>query len=122
MTKAGARTNGNPRPHRSALVVRWRVPGRAGIPSPSTNESGSGASTGLRTALAGGGLAAVLAVAHFLGDSMNSILSALLPTLQERFGLSATTLALLIGKIWFSSSLTQPLFGALADRVGRRVA
>jgi len=66
-------------------------------------------------------VAALLARAHLAGDSLNSMLSALLPTLQERFGLSATALALLVATIWFSSSMTQPLFGALSDRVGRRV-
>jgi FSR family fosmidomycin resistance protein-like MFS transporter len=66
-------------------------------------------------------VAALLALAHFAGDALNSMLSALLPTLQQRFGLSATVLALLVATIWFSSSMTQPLFGALSDRVGRRV-
>jgi len=66
-------------------------------------------------------VAVLLALAHFTGDALNSILSALLPTLQERFGLSATTLALLVATVWFGSSLTQPLFGALADRLGRRL-
>lgn len=74
-----------------------------------------------RATLAGGGVAALLTLAHLTGDALNSMLSALLPTLQERFGLSATTLALLVATIWFSSALTQPLFGALSDRVGRRV-
>ena len=70
-----------------------------------------------RATLAGGGVAALLSLAHLTGDALNSMLSALLPTLQERFGLSATTLALLVATIWFSSALTQPLFGALSDRV-----
>lgn len=74
-----------------------------------------------RAAMAGGGVATLLSLAHLTGDALNSMLSALLPTLQERFGLSATTLALLVATIWFSSALTQPLFGALSDRVGRRV-
>ncbi len=50
------------------------------------------------------------------------MLSALLPVLQARFGLTESALALLVATLWFSSSLTQPLFGALSDRVGRKVA
>lgn len=71
--------------------------------------------------MGGGVVAGLLALAHFTGDALNSILSALLPTLQDRFGLSATALALLVATVWFGSSLTQPLFGALADRLGRRL-
>lgn len=74
-----------------------------------------------RALLGGGGLTALLALAHLSGDALNSMLSALLPTLQERFGLTETVLALLVAASWLGSSLTQPLFGALADRVGRRI-
>jgi FSR family fosmidomycin resistance protein-like MFS transporter len=46
--------------------------------------------------------------------------SALLPTLQQSYGLSESSLALLVGALAFSTSFAQPLFGALADRLGRR--
>lgn len=74
-----------------------------------------------RALLGGGGLAALLALAHLTGDALNSMLSALLPTLQERFGLTETVLALLVAASWLGSSLTQPFFGALSDRIGRRI-
>jgi len=41
--------------------------------------------------------------------------------LQLRFGLTETTLALLVATLSFSSSVVQPFFGALADRLGRRL-
>jgi MFS family permease len=75
-----------------------------------------------RVFLGGGGLAALLALAHLTGDALNSMLSALLPTLQERFGLTETVLAFLVAASWLGSSLTQPFFGALSDRIGRRLA
>ncbi len=49
------------------------------------------------------------------------MLAALLPTLQVRFGLSEAVLALLVATLSFSSSVLQPIFGALADRHGRRL-
>ncbi len=73
-----------------------------------------------RIVLSGGGLAALLTMAHIANDAITSMLATLLPTLQERFGLSATVLALLVATLSFSSSVTQPLFGALSDRFGRR--
>ncbi len=104
--------------HRGAVLIGGS---RISIPrGDDVHPAGGKGRVARRTTVAGGGLAAILAFAHFLGDSMNSMLSALLPTLQERFGLSATVLALLVATIWFSSSMTQPLFGALSDRVGRR--
>jgi FSR family fosmidomycin resistance protein-like MFS transporter len=68
----------------------------------------------------GGGIVALLAVAHVANDAITSMLAALLPTLQQRFSLSEATLALMVAVFSFSSSVTQPLFGALSDRVGRR--
>ncbi|MFU8887591.1 MAG: MFS transporter [Trueperaceae bacterium] len=66
------------------------------------------------------GLSALLVVVHGTNDAFAGMLSALLPTLQVRFGLSETALALLVATLSFSSSVTQPLFGVLADRWGRR--
>jgi FSR family fosmidomycin resistance protein-like MFS transporter len=75
-----------------------------------------------RGALAGAGLAAFLTAAHLVTDAFIGMFSALLPTIQARFGLGETALALLIATLAFSASVTQPLMGALADRIGRRVA
>lgn len=54
-------------------------------------------------------------------DAFASMLAALLPTLQLRFSLSETALATLVATLSFSSSMTQPIFGGLADRFGRRL-
>jgi MFS transporter, FSR family, fosmidomycin resistance protein len=48
------------------------------------------------------------------------MLAALLPTIQNRFGLSESVLALLVATLSLSALVTQPLFGALADRLGNR--
>ena len=74
-----------------------------------------------RILLTGIGLAVFLAVAHTLTDTFASMLTALLPTLQVRFGLSESTLALLVAMLSFSTSVTQPFLGALADRYGARL-
>lgn len=73
-----------------------------------------------RRSLAGGALIALLTASHTATDALTGALSALLPTLQQRFTLSETSLALLVATLSFSSSITQPLAGALADRIGAR--
>ena len=67
------------------------------------------------------GLSGLLFAVHATNDAFSAMLSALLPTLQLRFGLSETALAALVATLSFSSSVTQPLFGELADRYGRRL-
>jgi MFS transporter, FSR family, fosmidomycin resistance protein len=67
------------------------------------------------------GLSGLLFVVHSANDAFGAMLSALLPTLQARFGLTETALAGLVATLSFSSSVTQPLFGGLADRYGRRL-
>src|SRR5690554_2214926 len=74
-----------------------------------------------RLQVSGISLTFLLVVAHATNDAFGSMLSALLPTLQLRFGASETMLALLVATYSFSSSVMQPVFGAVADRVGRRV-
>jgi len=71
-------------------------------------------------ALTGGRLVAFLTAAHLATDAFTGMFSALLPTVQARYGLSETGLALLVAALAFSASVTQPPMGALADRVGRR--
>ena len=70
--------------------------------------------------LQGSGLVLLFAFTHTVSDAITNMLSALLPTLQSRFGLSETVLALLVATLSFSALVTQPLFGALADRLGNR--
>lgn len=71
--------------------------------------------------LGGAALSSLLAAVHMTNDAFSSMLSALLPTLQARFGVTETVLAALVATMSFSSSVTQPLFGAVADRLGRRL-
>jgi MFS transporter, FSR family, fosmidomycin resistance protein len=66
------------------------------------------------------GVSALLVVVHATNDAFGGMLSALLPTLQVRFGLSETALALFVATLSFSSSVTQPVMGVLTDRWGRR--
>ena len=65
-------------------------------------------------------LLVLFAFVHTLSDAVTNMLSALLPTVQGRFQLSETTLALLVATLSFSALVTQPLFGALADKLGNR--
>jgi FSR family fosmidomycin resistance protein-like MFS transporter len=65
-------------------------------------------------------MAAFLALVHAVNDVLTAILGALLPTLQARLAAGTTTLALLVAALSVSSSITQPLLGALADRYGLR--
>ncbi len=72
-------------------------------------------------ALGGASLVGLLAASHAAADIPFSAVSALLPTIQARFGLTESVLALLVATLSFGASVTQPLFGALADRVGPRL-
>lgn len=74
-----------------------------------------------RIASGGASLSALLFAAHFFNDFFSGQLAALLPTLQVRLGSSEVTLALFVATLSFSSSVLQPLFGAVADRLGRRL-
>lgn len=74
-----------------------------------------------RLALTGASLSTLLFLAHFFNDFFSGTLAALLPTLKVRFGVSEVTLALFVAALSFSSSVLQPLFGAFADRLGRRL-
>lgn len=67
-------------------------------------------------------LTAFVAVAHGVNDVFTSMLPALLPSVQLRFGLGEATLAALVATFAFSSSLPQPLLGALAERISPRAA
>ncbi len=74
-----------------------------------------------RFAVSGVSLTTLLFCAHFFNDFFSGTLAALLPTLQVRFDASEVLLAGFVAMLSFSSSMLQPLFGAVADRFGRRV-
>lgn len=74
-----------------------------------------------RLALGGAALTGFVALAHGVNDVFTSMLTALLPSLQLRFGLGEATLALLVATFTFGSSLPQPLLGALSDRLSPRI-
>ena len=74
-----------------------------------------------RFVVSGASLTTLLFCAHFFNDFFSGTLAALLPTLQVRFGASEVMLAAFVAMLSFSSSMLQPLFGAVADRFGRRV-
>jgi FSR family fosmidomycin resistance protein-like MFS transporter len=61
-----------------------------------------------------------LALVHTVNDGVTAILGALLPTLQERFDVGPTLIAVIVAVYWVASSVTQPLFGSLAEDVGLR--
>ena len=65
-------------------------------------------------------LVILFALVHIASDAVTNMLSALLPTLQIQFALTETTLAMLVAALSLSALMTQPLFGALADRIGHR--
>lgn len=65
--------------------------------------------------LGGTSLAVFLATVHFVNDAITAMLGALLPTLQARFQLGPTLLALIVAVYSISSSFTQPFFGAVAE-------
>ena len=74
-----------------------------------------------RIVLTGVSLSTLLIAVHATNDAFSSMLAALLPTFQLRFGLSEGVLALLVATLSFSSSVLQPFFGSLADRFGQRL-
>jgi FSR family fosmidomycin resistance protein-like MFS transporter len=73
-----------------------------------------------RGLIEGTALAVFLALVHTVNDAITAILGALLPTLRERFDAGPTLLAVIVAVYWVSSSVTQPVFGSLAEDVGLR--
>lgn len=62
-----------------------------------------------------------LASAHFLIDNYSSMLGAFLPFLHRELGLTLSEAGILGGILVFSSSLMQPVYGFLSDRLGHKV-
>jgi FSR family fosmidomycin resistance protein-like MFS transporter len=65
-------------------------------------------------------LLVAFSVAHFAHHVTNSLLSALLPFVQNAFGLSYTSAGFLVGAYSIASGVTNAPLGVLADRVGAR--
>ncbi len=63
----------------------------------------------------------LLIVSHSVNDAYVNFLSPLLPLIQERFVLGETFLAVLVATISLSANVLQPLFGALSDKLGKRI-
>lgn len=59
-----------------------------------------------------------LSLGHFATDLYPGFLPALLPLLIEKFQFSFTRASLLAMVMGFSTSLTQPVFGYLSDKLG----
>ncbi|MEM7737505.1 MAG: MFS transporter [Deinococcota bacterium] len=74
-----------------------------------------------RLTLTGSSLAALLIVSHAFNDGFANLLPALLPTIQARFELSETVLAVFVATNSLTANVLQPLFGALSDRWGKRL-
>jgi FSR family fosmidomycin resistance protein-like MFS transporter len=62
----------------------------------------------------------LFALGHFINDLYPAFLPPLLPLLVEKFHLTFTRASVLATVLSFSSSMTQPLFGVLADKLGGR--
>lgn len=76
--------------------------------------------TARRGTLTGVNLAFLLMAAHATNDAFANVLPAFLPTLQLRFGAGEALLATFVAVVSLSANVMQALFGALADRWGRR--
>ena len=61
-----------------------------------------------------------LVLGHFVTDLYPAFLAPLLPLLVDKFQISLTSASLLATVLVLSTSLTQPLFGFLFDRLGGR--
>lgn len=62
-----------------------------------------------------------LSAAHFVCDAYSSMLGVFLPLLVAKFDLTLSQAGILAGVLLFSSSMTQPLYGLVADRIRRNV-
>ena len=59
---------------------------------------------------------AVLSGAHFLNDTMQSIINAVYPLLKENLALTFSQIGLIVFTYQISSSIMQPLFGYILDK------
>lgn len=61
-----------------------------------------------------------LMLGHFTNDLMGGVLPMLFPDIKERFGLDNAAVGLITLAYASASSLSQPFFGYISDRFGRR--
>ena len=59
---------------------------------------------------------AVLSLAHFLNDTMQSIINAVYPLLKENLALTFSQIGIIIFTYQISASIMQPLLGYVFDR------
>ncbi len=62
----------------------------------------------------------LIAAGHFVNDSYTGFLSPLLPLLMERLQFPLSRAGMLASVLSASTSMSQPIFGALNDRFGKR--
>lgn len=62
----------------------------------------------------------LIATGHFVNDAYTGLLSPLLPLLMERLSFPLSRAGILASVLSVSTSLSQPIFGALNDRFNRR--
>jgi FSR family fosmidomycin resistance protein-like MFS transporter len=67
------------------------------------------------------GLVSLIAAGHFVNDSYTGFLSPLLPLLMARLEFPLSRAGMLATVLSASTSLTQPIFGLINDRINRRV-
>lgn len=63
----------------------------------------------------------LLSAAHFINDLYPAFIAPLLPLLMTKIGFGLTAVGILVSVMTISNSLTQPLFGHLADKTSRPI-
>jgi len=67
------------------------------------------------------GLVYLIAGGHFVNDAYTGFLAPLLPLLMERLQIPLSRAAILASVLSASTSMSQPIFGAINDRLNRRL-
>ncbi len=67
------------------------------------------------------GIIATATLNHFVNDNFTSLLTPLQPAIAKTYGVGVVETGFLVALLSFAGSMTQPIFGALADRVDKRI-